>query len=814
MVYPATFEQKIGFDQIRTLLSQKCISPLGLAFVQKIKMSTKEESIRMMLEQAEEMRQIMLFDTNFPSQDYFDLSEEISLLKIEGSHVDGESLSRLKCMMKTIEQIVVYIQKREADKYPHLTALKNHLNFDASLIKLIDGVVDDKGNIKDKASPELFDIRRDIVRLTQSAAKKIRQILHQSKQDSIVADDSEITIRNGRLVIPVPAAYKRKLRGFIHDESATGQTVFIEPEGVFDDNNEIRNLQNAERREIIRILIEVSDAIRPMIEEIESMQIFLGLIDFLRAKAKLAIEINGVMPIINSGPSILWKKAVHPLLYLNFKPQKKTVVPQDIILTESERILIISGPNAGGKSVTLKTIALIQYMFQCGFLVSVNELSEFGVFKHIFLDMGDEQSLENDLSTYSSHLQNMKVMISESNRRSLFLIDEFGTGTEPVLGGAMAEAVLEKLIENKSFGVITTHFGNLKLIAERHPEVKNAAMLFDVEEMRPLYILKLGKPGSSFTFEIAHKIGFPETVLEHARQITGYDRINYEQRLQQLETELHYITEQKKSLNVADETLAELVSKYEIKVKEMEQIRKETIHAAKAEAREIVKSANKLIENTIFDIKKSAADKDTVKEIRKNVSEFTESMEVKPEELVKSNKPKSTKKDKFGKIEEPVVVRDFSPLKVGDLVLVLGMNAKAEVMELKGEDVTLSLNGVIFRTRTKKVEKISRSEAKQMQRNPHSVNSIYQRLVDKSTTFNSTIDLRGKRADEALSETERFIDDAILLNVSEIKILHGKGNGILRQLIRKQLSNNGNVSKFFDEKIEFGGDGITVVQLE
>ncbi len=814
MIYPASFEQKIGFDQIRTLLSQKCISTLGLSFVQKMKFSTKVDNIRMMLEQAEEMRQIILFDTNFPSQDYFDMSEELSILKIEGSYIDGEALSRLKGMMKAIEQIVHYVQKREPQKYPHLTAIVNHLDFDKTLIHQIDTVVDEKGNIRDKASPELYDIRKNIYRLTQSAAKKIRAILHQSKQDSIVADDSEITIRNGRLVIPVPAAYKRKLKGFIHDESATGQTVFIEPESVFEENNEIRNLQNAERREIIKILIAISDLLRPSLHEIESMQVFLGLIDFLRAKAKLAIEINAIMPIIEGATTLNWKKAVHPLLFLNLKTQKKEVVPQNISLSAEERILIISGPNAGGKSVTLKTVALLQYMFQCGLLVSANELSEFGVFKDLFLDMGDEQSIESDLSTYSSHLRNMKVMISECNRKSLFLIDEFGSGTEPSLGGAMAEAVLEKLIDNGSYGVITTHFGNLKLIAERYHEVQNAAMLFDVEKMTPLYILKIGKPGSSFTFEIAQNIGFHESVLEHARQITGYDRIDYEHRLQQLETELHYISEQKKALHVADETLADLVAKYSTKNSEIEQIKREIIHNAKAEAREIVKNANKLIENAIFDIRKAEADKEKVKEIRKNVNAFTETINDKPEEKVKNEKKSaSTVLSNSSNNGEVNVEEKPSPLTVGDTVLVLGMNAKAEVLEIKNDNITLSLNGVVFRTQTKKVEKISRSEAKQIQRNPHAVKSVYQRLLDKSTSFHSTIDLRGKRADEALSDTERFIDDAILLNVNEIRILHGKGNGVLRQLIRKQLSNNPNVRDFYDEKIEFGGDGITVIHL-
>jgi len=808
MVYPSTFEQKLGFDQIRDLVSQRCISPLGLNFVRKIKMSTKVETIRMMLEQVEEMRQIMLFDSHFPAQDYFDLTDELALLKLDGAHIDGESLAKLKSTLKILAQIITYIRKREPDKYKHLTALIDHLTFDSSVIVLLDKVVDDKGNIRDTASAELFEIRRNIAQLTLSAAKKIKQILRSSKQESIVADDSEITIRNGRLVIPVPAAFKRKLRGFIHDESATGQTVFIEPEGVFDDNNEIRNLQNAERREIILILIATSDALRPYVSELESMQLFLGLIDFLRAKAKLAIEMQGVMPIINDKPGVEWKKAMHPLLFLNFKPLKKVVVSQDITLDNQARILIISGPNAGGKSVTLKTVGLLQYLFQCGFLVPVNELSEFGVFKNIFLDMGDEQSIDNDLSTYSSHLKNMMVMISESNEKSLVLIDEFGTGTEPSLGGAMAEAVLEKLIDNNAFGIITTHFGNLKLVADQHPSVKNAAMLFDIEEMRPLYVLKTGKPGSSFTFEIAKKIGFPEPVLEHARKITGYDRIDYEQRLQQLESELNAINEQKKQLNSADEMLAALIERYQKSNSELEQVRREAIHQAKAEAREIVKKANKIIENTVFEIRQSQANKDKVKHLRKEVDQFSQML---IDDLPKKSTPKKDLLEKKSIDESDLEFE--KPLTAGDNVLILGMDAKADVIEVKGDEVTLSLNGVIFRTQRRKVEKISRAESKKISRNSSAIQSVYQRMVQKSTTFKSTIDLRGKRADEALIETEKLLDDATLLSVKELRILHGKGNGILRQILRQQLAINPIVARFYDEKIEFGGDGITVVEL-
>jgi len=801
MIYPSTYEQKIGFDQIKSLVSERCISSLGRAFVDKIRMNTKAEVIQLMIEQVEEFRQILMFDSHFPAQDYYDMSNELSNIRIEGSFIDTEALARLRSFLRTISEIVHYIRKRDAEKYPHLTNMVDNLYFDETLMVLLDKVIDDKGNIRDNASPELHHIRKEMVRISIEATKKIRQLLRQAKQSSLIADDAEITIRNGRLVIPVPAANKRKIKGFIHDESATGQTVFIEPEAVFDDNNEIRDLQNAERREIIRILIEVSDALRPAVDDIESAQMFLGLIDFLRAKAKLAIDIQGVKPIINNYPMIEWKKAVHPLLYLNFKPLKKVVVPQDIELTAKKRILIISGPNAGGKSVALKTVGLLQYMFQCGFLVPVNEISEFGVFRHIFLDMGDEQSIENDLSTYSSHLENMKVMAASADKQSLFLIDEFGTGTEPTLGGAMAEAVLEKLISNQSFGVVTTHFGNLKLVAENHQEVLNAAMLFDVEAMKPLYILKIGKPGSSFTFEIAKKIGFPEEILEHARKLTGYDRIDYEQRLQQLETELHFMHEQKKQLNLADETLAELINRYEKSNKEIEQIRRQAIHDARNEAKEIISKANKLIENTIFEIREAQANKEKVKEIRQKVKTFVE-------EITEEEKPKQKNREHKQTAKTEI---NNEALKAGDCVMLLGLEAKADVIEVKGNDITVSLNGVIFRTELRKVEKITRSESRKISRNINAADSIYKRLSEKTASFKTTLDLRGKRAEEALNEVEHYIDDALLLNIKEIRILHGKGNGILRQLIRQYLKQNPVVENYADERLEFGGDGITVV---
>ncbi len=799
MIYPENFKNKIGFDIVIDKINNFCLSTLGKNFVSKIKFSTNYSIIRIMLEQVEEFRQILLFDTHFPTDNYIDITEKLINIKIEGSYFEKETLFDLKKFLKTIENIVDFVSKRDRKKYPHLFNHIDNLNFDNNLFLVIDKIIDDKGEIRDNATEELLSIRKEIIRLTNETNKKTIQLLKFLKSESIINDDAEITIRNGRMVIPVPSPNKRKVKGFIHDESATGHTVFIEPDIVFDDNNEIRNLLNAERREIKRILVQITEQIRPNIDEINSYQIFVGLLDFLRAKAKFAIEINGVKPIINEIPIIDWKQAVHPLLFLNLKKQNKEVVSQNIELNESKRILIISGPNAGGKSVTLKTVALLQYMLQCGFLVSVNEVSEFGIFKNILIDIGDEQSIDNDLSTYSSHLLNMKTMLENSNNKTLFLIDEFGSGTEPSLGGAIAEAVLEKLISKKAYGVITTHFGNLKLIADKKIEVVNAAMLFDIENLKPLYILKIGKPGSSFTYEIANKIGLPEDVLNNAKMITGIDQINYEHKLQEIENELYSINQQKKQLKSADETLTEIINKYNLKNEELEKNKRKILTQAREEAKNIIGRTNKIIENTVSEIKNSKADKEKVKEIRKNITQFIENEIDKSEvdEIKSKNESFDTENIKLAK---------------GDFVFLLGLDATAEIISIKEQNITVSMNGVIFRTTLDKVEKISKNEFKLIKNNSSNI-SVYNKIAEKSSNFKTTIDLRGKRAEESINEINKYIDDAILLRIKLIRILHGKGNGILRNVIRDNLKQNPYIQKYYDEQIEFGGSGITVVEI-
>jgi DNA mismatch repair protein MutS2 len=504
MIYPHNFEQKIDFDQIRGLINQSCISTLGKSKVDEIVFFDDFEQITRLHEEVEEFRHILLMETSFPAQNYFDLRKELHHLQIEGTCIEIQPLCELKAVLQTIQDCLVFFRVRAQEgKYPFLNALAAAISVDNALIQYIATLVDEKSNIRDNASADLQTIRQKIHTLEREIQKNLRKIMHQAKQDNLIESAVEFTVREGRLVIPVPAANKRRLKGFIHDESATGQTVFIEPQEIFESNNTLRDLHLLEKREILRILLAFTNTLRPSIHSILEAFDFLSTIDFIRAKTKFALSINAVKPLIVNKSIIQWHKAKHPLLYLNFKKQNKVVVPLDIEMGVSHRILILSGPNAGGKSVCLKTLGLLQYMFQCGLAVPVSELSEFGIFKHLFIDICDEQSIENDLSTYSSHLKNMDAIVQGADAETLFLIDELGGGTDPQYGGAIAESLLETLSKYKSIGLATTHFGNLKAMAARTEGIENAAMLFDEEAMKPLFILKMGKWGSSFTFEIA-----------------------------------------------------------------------------------------------------------------------------------------------------------------------------------------------------------------------------------------------------------------------------------------------------------------------
>lgn len=811
MIYPKDFERKIGFDSVRTKLKNNCLSTLGENYVDKIRFSKNFELIDKLLIQVNEFTEILQFSENFPSQDYYDLTGELYRIRIEGTIIELEAMFDLKSSLITIVDILTFFKKSEPEKFVNLKELAGAVVLDQSILKKIDVIVDAKGKIRDSASKLLKEIRNDLIKKQSQIDRKINQTLKQVKSEGWTASDVEPTLRNNRLVIPVLASHKRKLKGFIHDESSTGQTVYIEPTEVFDTNNEIRELENAEKREIIRILVEFTNHLRPQLEDLKSAYRFMGLIDFIRAKAKFALEIQAQKPVLLDKQIINWVDTRHPLLFISHKVQKKEVIPLNIQLNNEQRILIISGPNAGGKSVCLKTVGLTQYMMQCGLLPAMDESSEVGVFDDLFIDIGDEQSLENDLSTYSSHLLNIKFFTLNSNPKTLFLIDEFGTGTEPQLGGAIAEAALEKLNENGAFGVITTHYSNLKLSADTQDGIVNGAMLFDTVNMQPLYELKIGYPGSSFAFEIARNIGFPKKVLKSAEKKTGKTQVDFDQQLQQLEVEKLALNKKQEEFNVADSFLTELIAKYDRLVNEVENAKQNILTSAKNDALELLNNSNRLIENTIKEIKEAQADKERTKAVRKRIRETTD--EIKKKE-VRTDKPAVKENLAEAEVKKNSVLTSF--ISKGDFVQIKDQDTIGEVIDIHADEAVISFNSIKFRTPIEKLKKVSKKAAKQKSKLSRSsgYSSIINELNDKMTKFNLSIDLRGKRADEAMFEVRKYLDEAILLSVKEVNILHGKGNGILRNIIREYLDTLDQIDNYGDQKLDRGGDGITVVTFK
>jgi len=818
MIYPQNFEAKLGFDIIREQIKSLCVSEMGKELVDSIRFSTDYDELTVTLEETSQFQSMLQFDTAFSAQDFYDVRPLLKAIRLEGTFLEIEELAQLRGMLQAIVQTVVFFRvKNEEEKYPRLWHLCKDILLEKNLLESMNKIIDPKGQLRDGASDELRRIKREIIKISGEADKKIRKLLGVAKQDGLVKEDAEMTIRNGRLCIPVPAQFKRRLQGFIHDESATGQTVFIEPTEVFDANNELKDLLNAERREIIRILTEMANEIRLSIPNILIGVDFLGVIDFIRAKALFAIKINATLPHLFDTQIIEWKNAIHPILFLTFQKERlenKKVVPLDIHLNKEKRILIISGPNAGGKSVCLKTIGLLQYMVQCGLLVPLDSSSDMGIFSSFFIALGDEQSIENDLSTYSSHLKNLHVMLEHLTPSSLFLIDEFGSGTEPTLGGAMAESILEELYRKESFGIITTHYGNLKLFCDRHPEAENGAMLFDTHRMKPLFMLRQGKPGSSFTYEIARQIGLPDAIIENAISKSGTAQIDYERKLDEIEVEKMEIEQMLKRVTQTDDKLAEMIANYSVKFSEFEKQRKEILQNAKNQAISIIEGANKAIEKTIREIKEAKADTTKTKLCRTEVYHHKEKIEkeiqrIEQQESVPPIVPLKTKP----------LVPQFEPLdpkiRVGDAVFINDIQTIGEVTHLQDEDITVMFNSISFKTHIDKVTKISKTEARSVKRGTVKLDGtrIGDMMNEKVAKFSSKIDVRGMRAEETLKTLESYIDEAVLLGIHQVSILHGKGNGILRHVIRRFLSKRQEVKQFYDEAIERGGDGITIVEL-
>lgn len=820
MFYPLNFEQKTGFDKIRLLVSDKCLSPLGKERVADMYFLTDYKTIGDKLEQVDEFVRIQQEEEDFPANYFFDVRYSLKRIRPEGTWLDERELFDLKRSLQTIHDIVRFFRPAEEEeiKYPALTALAGDILVFPQLIGKIDAILDKFGKIKDSASPELQTIRREITVTMSNISRSLQSILRSAQSEGVVDKDVTPTMRDGRLMIPVAPAFKRKIKGIVHDESATGKTVFIEPEVVVEANNRIRELEGEEKREIIRILTEFTNIIRPLAPDILQSYEFLADIDFIRAKALFALEVGGIRPIVEDTQQVDWVKAVHPLLYLSLKKQHKEVVPLDITLTPEKRLLIISGPNAGGKSVCLKTVGLLQYMMQCGLLVPMHERSRMGIFENLFIDIGDEQSIENDLSTYSSHLTNMKFFVKNCNEKTILLIDEFGSGTEPQIGGAIAEALLHRFNERNSYGVITTHYQNLKHFAEETPGVVNGAMLYDRHLMQPLFKLAIGNPGSSFAIEIARKIGLPEDVIAEASEKVGQDYINMDKYLQDIVRDKRYWESKRQNIRQREKRLEEVIARYEKDLNEVNSQRKEIVKEAKAEAAQILSEANAKIENTIREIKEAQAEKERTKQARAGLQEFKERIGDKQEEddriarkMAKLKERSERKKQK----QKTSVSFNRDVIEVGDNVRLKGQTTPGTVLEVQEKDAVVAFGMIKSTVKLDRLEKVSKGQIKKdIQKSTFISEQTSDQMHEKRLRFKQEIDVRGMRGDEALQTVTYFIDDAIQVGAQQVRILHGTGSGILRQLIREYLRSVPGVRDFHDEHVQFGGAGITVVELE
>lgn len=822
MIYPSNFEQKTGFDKVRLLVSDKCLSPLGKERVAAMSFSTDYAFISNELDLVDEFVKIQQGETDFPANYFFDVRYSLKRIRPEGTWMDEKELFDLKRSLQTIHDIIRFFQPGEDEeiKYPALTALAGDTLVFPQLVGRIDTILDKFGKVKDSASPELQTIRREMTITMSNISRNLQSILRAAQSEGVVEKDVTPTMRDGRLMIPVAPAFKRKIKGIVHDESASGKTVFIEPESVVEANNRIRELEGEEKREIIRILTDFTNFVRPLVPDILQSYEFLADIDFIRAKALFAIEIQGIRPVVEDKQQLDWARAIHPLLYLSLKKQHKEVVPLDIELTTEKRLLIISGPNAGGKSVCLKTVGLLQYMLQCGLLVPMHESSRTGLFEHLFIDIGDEQSIENDLSTYSSHLTHMKYFVRNCNERTILLIDEFGSGTEPQIGGAIAEALLNRFNQHKSFGVITTHYQNLKHFAEDTPGIVNGAMLYDRHLMQPLFKLAIGNPGSSFAIEIARKIGLPEDVIAEASEKVGMDYINMDKYLQDIVRDKRYWESKRQNIRQREKKLEDIIARYEKDLSEVNSQRKEIVREAKAEASRILSDANARIENTIREIKEAQAEKERTKQARQELQSFKDSVSDAQEEddklarkMAKLKERAERKKQKQKVSAQPVFNRDV--IEVGDAVRLKGQTSVGTVMELQEKQATVAFGMIKSTVKLDRLEKVSKNQIKkEIQKSTFVSEQTSDQMHEKRLHFKQEIDVRGMRGEEALQTVTYFIDDAIQVGAQQVRILHGTGTGILRQLIREYLRSVPGVRSFHDEHVQFGGAGITVVELD
>lgn len=839
MIYPSNFETKIQFSEIRSLLKGYCLSQLGKDKVDTMAFSDDAEQINMALRQTREFRRMQEEADDFPLQFFFDMRASIKRIRIEGTHLEENEIFDLRRSLETIAGIVRFLNRSDDEgnfDYPTLHSLTEDVLTFPDLIRRIDQILDKYGKIKDTASPKLAEIRSQLRKAEGSVSRTLYSILHAAQSEGLVDKDVTPTLRDGRLVVPIAPAMKRRIKGIVHDESSTGKTVFVEPTEVVEANNRIRELEADERREIIVILTEFSKLVRPHVDDIIYAYQLLAEIDFIRARAEFAKLTNGIEPEVEAKPVVDWITAKHPLLWLALKKQDKPIVPLDIMLTKDRHILIISGPNAGGKSVCLKTVGLLQYMLQCGLSIPVSERSKVGVFADIMIDIGDEQSIENDLSTYSSHLLNMKNMMKQANERTLLLIDEFGTGTEPQIGGAMAEAVLNQFVKKHAWGVITTHYQNLKHYADSHDGIANGAMLYDRHEMRPLFQLAIGQPGSSFAIEIARKTGIPDEVIREASDIVGSDYIQSDKYLQDIVRDKRYWENKRQNVHQREKDLEKTIAKYEEEIRELAQKRKEILRQAKEQVQELLKESNRNIENTIREIRECQAEKEETKRLREELNAFKEDVneidtksaddliEKKMRQIMeRKERREKRKKEKKENANKPVTIGKNSPtpsasaeqqtFAVGDTVRMRGLTTVGTVESISGKEATVVFGDVRTKVKTSRLEHTVKAPEASKPATFGISRETRQTIDSHKLNFHQDLDVRGMRGDEALNAVQHFIDDAILVGMSRVRILHGKGNGILRQLIRQYLQSIPNVTGCKDEHVQFGGAGITVVDF-
>ena len=841
MIYPSNFENKIQFSEIRSLLKGYCLCQLGKDKVDEMAFSGDVAVINTMLRQTREFRRLQEESDDFPLQFFFDMRESVKRIRLEGTHLEENEIFDLRRSLETIVAIVRFLDRGSDEgvyDYPTLHELTEGVLTFPEILRRIDQILDKYGKVKDSASPALADIRMQLHKAEGSVSRTLYSILRAAQSEGLVDKDVTPTVRDGRLVVPIAPGLKRKIKGIVHDESSTGKTVFVEPTEVVEANNRIRELEAEERREVVRILVDFTKLVRPYVNEIIYAYLLLAEIDFIRARAEFAALVGGIEPEVQAAPVIDWISSRHPLLWLALKKQDKPVVPLDITLTRDRHILIISGPNAGGKSVCLKTVGLLQYMLQCGLSVPMSERSTVGVFKNLMIDIGDEQSIENDLSTYSSHLLNMKNMMRQANDGTLLLIDEFGTGTEPQIGGAMAEAVLNQFVKKQAWGVITTHYQNLKHYADSHDGIANGAMLYDRHEMRPLFQLAIGQPGSSFAIEIARKTGIPEEVIKEASEMVGSDYIQSDKYLQDIVRDKRYWENKRQNVHQREKELERTVARYEKEIADLEQSRKDILRKAKEQAEELLKESNKKIENAIREIRESQAEKEETKRIREELNEFkagvseidakaNDDLIAKKIRQIQERKERHKKhKDEKAERERQAAAKlreaaskaakkEGRNLEVGDSVKIKGLSTVGKIESMDGKNATVIFGGMRTKMPASRLEYVDMAEAKKEDVAPvFNVSRETRETIDnRKLNFHQDLDVRGMRGDEALNAVMYFIDDACLVGMSRVRILHGKGNGILRQLIRQYLATVPSVTSFRDEHVQFGGAGITVVDI-